>query len=133
MAGINCGSELFPEVMRYFSLRSLLNWIWSTFPGGAHVENCDERLWRPITNEFFDEKGSNTNLTSRRRYKSLSNLFSQQFESSSSTMKYIERCTLLDLFLGTISVFFNLDENNRFKTLPSFNLLSVPSVRYRCC
>lgn len=109
MAGINCGSELFPEVMRYFSLRYLLKLICSTFPGGTHVENGDESLWHPILNKVFEEKGSNRNVTRRRRYKSLSKLFSQEFESSSSTMKYIERCALLDICLGTIPVFLNLD------------------------
>lgn len=77
IADINCGTELFPEVMKSFSLRFLFKKFSSTLQAGYEVSNDDYRLHSPILIKYFDHKYSKENVTDHRRYNSLPSILFQ--------------------------------------------------------
>lgn len=66
-------------------------------------------------NYGFDEKDSKENETSRESYTSMMSILFQEFEYSSITVKYVKRRAFMDLWLGIISDYLNLDENKPFR------------------
>lgn len=79
MADLNSGSDLFPEVMKYISMRSLFKSFSSILTVNNEFGNVDDQMWSPIVNESYDHKDAKENRTGRGRYTSLSMILFQEF------------------------------------------------------